>query len=272
MTQTLNRHGLLVSLLILASLWLTSCRSDLPDVPGNEFFTKEKLEKLGGLLRQKMLSQYEFLPELAPYDTAVYWYVQTLYTQATHSLHLDRQSPVYDRWQQDRDWKVFIINDDSIRHVFALPGGDLFISTGLLKSLHQEYELYALLSYEACLMNEGHLLDRLILSYNSLVIRDMIEENTDVDGLAEALPHLAYDEKTVEDVDEESLENTCATSILDPTGIAGLMTGDALEGSAWLASRPSYAGRASKITGLPGHTCGHLKSNGGYQRYVLNVL
>lgn len=265
------RPGAAIVLLCLLFSFF-GCRPDLPEVPKNESFTRERLETLGDLLRQEMLSTYQFLPEIAPFDTSVYWYVQTLYSQATYAFHLDRQSPTDNRWRQDREWKVFIIDDDNWVHVFALPGGDLFVTTGLLKSLHEEYELFALLSFEASLMHEGHLLNQLIETYNSLVISKIIDSSEGAGPVSAALPALVFAEKTVEDADEQSLDNVCATSILDPTGIAPLMEVPGFESSQWAATRPWYPGRKSKILAMPTHQCGKLKTNGGYQRFVLDRL
>ena len=83
-------------------------------------------------------------------------------------MQLDNQSPSDNRWSGD--WQIYIIDNDVEKHAFTLPGGDLFITTGMLTSFEKEYELYYLLTFEATLMHEGYLLDLLKQEYNSLTL------------------------------------------------------------------------------------------------------
>ncbi len=275
------RHCLPAGLImIILSLFLfPACQGELPEVPTNKEFTKEKLEKLGTLVQPGILRNHDFLPQVAPYDTTVYWYVQTLYNQASNVMHRDMQSAPGNRWDQNREWRVFIINNDESQHAFTLPGGDLFITTGMLKSFEKEYELYYLLTFEASLMHGGHLLNRLIFEYNSLTINNLIEGNEGaneitVDDIAEDLPHLDFDESTVREVDKYTVNSVCQTSILDPTGIGPFLLTSEFEDAEWLQTRPSYESRVNIIASLlEGRTdCGHKKGLGNYERFILNVL
>ncbi len=265
-------------MLFFASFFLASCQGDLPNVPTEQTFTKEKLEKLGSLLRNELLGQYEFLPEWAPYDTSVYWYTQTLYNQATSIMHLDKHSPVYNKWDQDRQWKVFILKNDEEHLAFTLPGGDFFISTGMLKRFKKDYELYALLSFEANLMNDGHLLVQWVREYNSLTINNLIEGNDQpnpltAEMLAQEMTSFVFEPKTVEAVDKAAIENTCSTSILSPIGLLPLISNPDFAGIRWLQTRPSYDGRKEMLSGEAEHQCQNNQLGGGnYQRFVLDIL
>ena len=264
-------------LLLALTIFLSACQDDLPEVPAKEEFTKEKLEKLGDILRPGLLTQFQFLPEMTPYDTSVYWYVQRLYDQATYTMRLDKQSPPDNRWTPGREWKVFIIKDDELRHSFALPGGDLFITTGLLKSFKKEYELFYALSFEAMLMKEGHLLNILIREYNSLTINNIIEgkqSSSDItaDILTQEFSMLSYAPETVKQVDMQTSESICNTSLFDPTGIGPFLLNQEYKDALWLQTRPSYDGRVSVLATLRDSTCGDLKGTGNYEKYVLEML
>lgn len=270
---------LLVTLFSFVFLF-SNCQDDSLQVPTKDEFTKAKLESFGKMLSNEVLADYQFLPNVAPYDTSVYWYLQTIYTQATSVMKLDKQSPVDNRWDKNRPWKIFIINDDNLKHAFTLPGGDLFISTGMLKSFEREHEIYYLLTFEAALMHEGHLLNRLIEEYNSLTINNLIEGRT-TDGqitlpeFAAELPSLVHDQKTVELTDEETVSSICGTSILESTGINPALLNPGFQNAMWLYTRPSYSNRTSKIVSLAnqnGGDCGHATGMGNYQRFVLNIL
>lgn len=230
------------------------------------------------MLRNELLEQYEILPEKTPYDTSVYWYTQTLYEQATSAMHLDKQSPIYNKWDQIRQWKVFIIKNDETHLAFTLPGGDFFITTAILKDLKNDYELYALLSFEATLMNDGLLLAQWTKAYNSLTINNLIEGNDQPNPLtagvlAQEMTSFIFDKKAVEAADEAAIENTCETSILSPVGLLPLISSTAFAESKWLQTRPSYDGRAEMLPNVAERQCQNNQlGNGNYQRFVLNIL
>ena len=119
--------GLFSSILLLALLF-NSCQGDPVELPDDDVFTKEKREQLGKMLLNDILISNDFVPQIPPYDTTVYWYVQTLYTQATSVMQIDSQSPSDNRWKGG--WEIFIIDNDDLKHTFLLPGGDIFIHGG----------------------------------------------------------------------------------------------------------------------------------------------
>ncbi|MGK0390077.1 MAG: hypothetical protein ACI94Y_002828 [Maribacter sp.] len=47
------------------------------------------------------------------------------------------------------DWEILIINDDDVKNAFTFPGGKIFITTGFLRFINSEYELFALVAHEA---------------------------------------------------------------------------------------------------------------------------
>lgn len=266
------------TLLAFTAFLFGSCQGDLPNVPTEQTFTKEKLEKLGTMLRNELLNQHEYLLELPPYDTSVYWYVQTLYGQATSTMHLDRQSPIYNKWDQGRQWKVYILKNDAERIAFTLPGGDFFISTGMLKCFKKDYELYALLSFEAALMNNGFLLAQWVKEYNSLTINNLIEGNDQpnpltAEMLAQEMTSFVFDPEAIRAIDKAAIDNTCATSILDPVGLLPFVSNADFSNAKWLQTRPSYDNRDKQLPEMADMRCQNDQhGSGNYQRFVLEVL
>lgn len=53
------------------------------------------------------------------------------------------------------DWTIDILNDDSQQTAFALPGGHIYIYTGLLKKLDTESELFYILTHEIAYSDLG---------------------------------------------------------------------------------------------------------------------
>lgn len=265
------------SLLFLAVFFISACQGDGLDLPDEQAFTKDKLETLGSMLQRELLKHQEILEETPPYDTSVYWYVQTLYQQATSIMHLDKQSPGNNRWNQQRQWKVYIIKNDSEHLAFTLPGGDFFVSTGMLKSFQKDYELFALLSFEAALMHDGHLLTQWIKEYNSLTIKNLIENNDQPNALtaellAQEMTSFVFEPEVVETVDKAAIENTCNTSILSPMGLLPYLTNADFSSKNWLKTRPSYDGRNSILPEHAEEGCAGRQQGSNYQRFVLDIL
>ncbi|MEL6862796.1 MAG: M48 family metalloprotease [Bacteroidota bacterium] len=264
--------------LLLLGLWACGDNIDPPVKPSE--LTKAKREQLGDRLRLSIATDQELfpvLPAIPPYDTSVYWYIQTLYNQVTNVMHLDKQSPVADRWDSSRKWSVTVLDKEN-RNAFILPGGHLYITTGMLKGMRDEYELYYLLAFEASVMNEKYLLNHLIANYSSTVLNSLAlaSPSTSNGAMAEFISQMELDQEEVRSLDLITAELICETSIIDPKGIIPII--EFLDLSVdWLKNRPSYGNRSEYImneinTPRQVESCGNFKSNGGYQRYVLDKL
>lgn len=266
-------------LFLLLALLLSNCQGDPVQVPTKDEFTKEKRESLGQMINKDISSNFEILENNEPFDS-LYWYVQALYNQSTRIMLLDKKSAIDNRWDTDREWKVSVINDDYSRHAFCLPGGDIFITTGMLKSFTREHELFFVFTFEATLMHEGRLLQRLIEEYNSLTINNLIEgrdtgNEITLTDMSTDLPNLIFDNNTVEFGDRNTVASICNTSILEPTGINTLLLDASFQNSEWLLTRPSYGGRPSKVSDFSNDNagnCGSSTGKGNYQKFVLDVL
>lgn len=255
-----------------------TCEDGVTIGPKPSEFTKEMREDLGDMLATAMVDSedYSILPALAPTDST-YWYIQTLYQQAISRIKADRESSELDRWDVERDWQVRILVDDDWQQAFVLPGGDLFITTGLLKSLRQEYELYYLLTFEAALMDGRYVLNRLIMEYDALTLSNLINRqfpanNVSFDIIANDFPNLDFDTDAVVSTDAITLNEICETSVFDKKGIVSII--ENVEEADWL-STTSFDGRESilgEITVQNPERCGESRTNGSYRKYVLDRL
>lgn len=263
-------------------LLAAGCQQEKFAVPAPDEFTRAQRERLGEVLAKAIASDPAtlFLPDLPPYDTSVYDFLQALYDQATLRLHLDRKSPSDNRWNQYRPWKVHVLHDDTRMRAFCLPGGALYLTTGLLRHIESEYELYYIMTFEAMLMHQGHLLRRLAQEYNSLNLLHLIEGRLAANDLpaqviAAELPLLIFNADVIRENDEATTREICRTSLFDPTGVVALIERAAWKQAEWLITRPSWTGRAPSIAdglfteGLP---CGQTRSLDMYEWKVLSRL
>ncbi|MEL6922810.1 MAG: hypothetical protein AAFO94_02100 [Bacteroidota bacterium] len=272
-----KQSSLIVSLLLLFSL---SCTRENV-LPSISEIDKAKRERIGDLIKAHIeaeSSMYDILPNHAPYDT-IYDYIQLLYNQATNAIRVDNRSPSSDRWDFDRTWQIIILQNDFDRIAFALPGGHLCISTGFLKTLEREYELFYVLAYEAAMLDKRILLNGLLAEFNSQVLLEFAtgvyapgDEKTQ--ELVASFFTLGYDEMLVAEADKAAAQIICQTSLYDRFGLLPIL--DRLNNNDhWLRTRPKYAGRSNRdnLERYPVEgRCGDLKTNGGYRKYVRDKL
>ena len=173
MRKTINVNNVLHywGFLIMLILAFSSCRKDL-SIPLSSDFTKQKREHLGDLVKVTISADpvnFPALPLSNNFDST-YWYIQKLYNQVTNAMRVDGFAPEHNRWNSIREWQVTILNQDELKTAFITPAGHLYLSTGLLKSLTKENQLYYILAFEATLMNEKFLFNRLTVSYTHLTL------------------------------------------------------------------------------------------------------
>lgn len=266
-------------LLLVCICFLPSCQKDLdpPVIPPSEF-SKLQRETLGDKVKIAIAfeeDRYPVLPNIPPYDETVYWFVQTLYDQATNTMRVDNQSPSLNRWDSNRDWEVTIL-DLPEKNAFVIPGGHLYLTTGLLKSLQTEHELYYILAFEAILMNEKYLLTRIISDFNTQILASIANGSPSPNGatsqtLADELSQLEFDTELIPEIDELAGQLICESSRMKRTGLLRILNASD-ESWIWLQTRKTFAGRDDHLIGMEIEDCGSFETNGGYQEHVLDQL
>lgn len=275
-------NSLLVVLYLIFFSFLTACQKNNVEPLKPSEFNKELRERLGDITRVAIVKDddnFKILPNVPPYDTTVYWYVQNLYDQVVNPLRIDNQSTEADRWNYDRLWRVTILDEENL-NAYAIPGGHFYITTGLLKALETEHELYYVLAFEASLMNEKLLLNRLISEYNTSKLENIInniptEDGTNPRGVALSLKDLDFNDEDVLETDFLTSDLICKTSVYDRKGIIPIL--DRLGSNSnftWLENRYfDNSTRKDLVENvINAENCGTVKTNGGYQRYILDIL
>lgn len=259
----------------------SSCREELQPAVKPSEFSKPSREQLGDRIRIAIAQNpegYPVLPKIPPYNSTVYWYIQTLYNQLNSEIRADRNSPINNRWTTARSWEITVLDTSEV-NAFIIPGGHLYITTGMLRKMEKEYELYYVLAFELSFMQEKFLINHLFSEYTTTTISELAAsgraaEDLSIDKLAEAVTNLFIEPETVRTLDEKAARLICQTSAMDRTGIIPLLN-DTDADIPWLINRSNYSGRAeyvrNSITILDAN-CGSFRSNGGFKEYVLDVL
>ncbi len=268
----------LTSLILLVSI--AGCKEPI-EPPSSESITKADREVLGkkllGLIKNRPI-EYPILANSGE-DTLAYQFVQTLYNQATAAIRLDLNSPISNRWNQDKDWEIYILDKNDVVDAFSLPGGSLFITTGFLKSIKREYELFYLLSFEANLINEKYLLNRMVSEYNTVNLLNIIDGAVESNGIAVSqvmkdATEFVFSESEVGNIDAETVPSICNTSVYRGDGIAEIIAHSTENLNYWLQKRMDYGGRGDTAIRLAEEAgnCGSLRTTGAYQEFVLDIL
>lgn len=277
------RKNYLFLTFLIGILAFSSCRKE--ELPSPSEFNKEKRELLGDLMKIAITSDVANFPILSQTgeQDSTYWYIQKLFDQAINVLKTDGQSPSDNRWDKNRKWQISILDNDIEKTAFITPGGHLYLSTGLLKSLEKEYELYYILTFEALLMHERYVLNRLINEFNTTTLNNFVvgvlppPGSPTLNDVATMLGDIVYDEEMTREIDEKTVALICKSSIFDRTGIISIMENLDPEYTKWMQTRLTYDYRNQLdfILNLPVDTsgdCGNFRSNGGYRQYVLDRL
>ena len=113
--------------------------------------------------------------------------------------------------RRDFDWDVHLIDNDDIQNSFILPGGHLYMYSGLIKYLQTESELVAVLGNEIAYADQELILIALIEAHGNVTMSNL-STGRKVPNLVEiltGLPNLVHDEKSVFDADAVSISLIC---------------------------------------------------------------
>ncbi len=236
------------SFLLLAS----ACRPTSASILSSDDFTKDKRELLGQTIVDAILQSPDRFP-LFENNTSeseiIHQHLQQLYTQASFFIQNDAFASSSNKWDITDKWEIHILQSDE-KLAFCVPGGDFFISTALLKSIEFEYELYYIMSFEIVLMNDRHLLNKLIsFAANPDQLVEIADTGQSTNGvtalmLAEALARIFVydDDNLIKTIDQETIFRICESSSIDRRGIIPLLNTLSIEDQ-WLTTRPSFSSR-----------------------------
>ena len=140
--------------------------------------------------------------------------------------------------RDDFTWKVTILHDDAIQSAFTLPGGHIYIYTGLLKFLTAEHELIAILANEIAYADKELSAIALGEEYGGVFLGDIYlgNEVKKLPEVVEEFPHLEFSEDKVFDADEYAIELICPFQY-DINGLRDILRRANLRNIEWIHSK-----------------------------------
>jgi len=112
------------------------------------------------------------------------------------------------------NWSVTIIDNDSIANSFILPGGIIYITSGLLKNyIETTGEFVSILAHEIVYADRGFVLELLETKYSPSSLLDISLGNNPVAAaeIAEFLMVTPYSEESIIEADRKTCKILCAS-------------------------------------------------------------
>ena len=109
------------------------------------------------------------------------------------------------------NWTINIVHDDNERNVFIVPGGDVYIYTGLLKFLGNNAELMGVIAHEVAYADGDWVVENLISQFEGRSLNDIINDRDQdkLEEVAEYLKIMGYDRDAVVHADTFALDLLC---------------------------------------------------------------
>ncbi len=176
-------------------------------------FSEEDQIKIGDAFKntiEQSSSEFNILDKSA-YSQA-YIYLEKLFNTMLNTAQVEHRL-VY-------NWTVHIVKDDSIKTLFFLPGGHLYIYTGLLKYVDTESQLLEIIGHEIYYSDTDLLIMKMREEFDGKIMGDILLGNQvpQMDELVAAMPSLHFDEEDVVLADSFAVAMICPF-LYEPLGI-----------------------------------------------------
>ncbi len=205
-------------LCLMALLLFSACRKEEDPVEkvDKEEFNAEERQLISNGIQQAIQADTDAFTLLDPQATGdiglVYDYLNTIYQSLVNTAFVAHRN--------DLNWTIHLLHDDQSANTFITPGGALYITTGMLKTIRTEHELINVLAHEMMYADGIVLLEKLKDQFGGDVLGDIIlgHNPPQLADIALALPEINYSEKEVLDADSYALDIIC-DFLYDPHGM-----------------------------------------------------
>jgi len=208
-----------------------------------EDFTIEDQQEIGDHLAifiERYANDFDPLDRVD--NDAVYGYLDKVLSTIVNTTMVETRN--------DFEWEVTILQDDDRYTAFAIPGGKIYIYTGLLKIISGENELFSILAHELFYVDKGGLIEEMKVEYGSLLLSEL-EQGTESVGtinIAETVPNFRYSEALVAKADKFVVETICPFQY-EARGLKSFIerASSIMDNVEWLQNRPRAEGALGLI-------------------------
>ncbi len=224
--------------LLVLSMSLSQCSCS--DVMGSVFVSEADELRLGQQFDADLRANSTEYP-LYTSDPSVGAYVQNVFDKVSAAIPSDER-PSYPLQ------KVQMIDKDSVVNAFAVPGGYIYVYTGLIRALKNENELAAVLGHEISHVTHHHYRNQLAKQYGVQTLVSLLTgTNSQVAQVAAGLAGLSFSRDDEYDADNSGT-SLIGTAGYNPLGVATFFerqgTGSTIT---ILSTHPDNADRVAKV-------------------------
>lgn len=239
----MKTYRLSIVVSFLAVLALVGCTSS--GGSGINLFSVEQDIELGKQTVQQIEADAQQFPVLSEKgNEEIYKYIRNISNTILNSGEVD--------YKDQFDWKVKIIDQDSVLNAFATPGGYIYIYTGLIKFLDSEDQLAGVMGHEIAHSARRHSTSQMTKVYGVSALSSMVTGNANpslLEQIAVSLVSLKFSRSHETDADAHSVIYLC-NSGYNASGAAGFfkkMQGASARQPAFLSTHPDPGDRVNKI-------------------------
>lgn len=234
---------------LAAAVLLTRCSCDLFGVAGALFISEEDESQLGREFNSQLTSSDSAKKEYPIYvpkthdDTVFQNYVVNLAEQVLAAVPED-EKPGY-------NFKFTLIDQDIV-NAFAVPGGYVYIYTGIIKQMKDESELAGVIGHEIAHVTQHHYRDAMAKQAGlSLLVQALVDDNSGqltqlVAGSLFQLASLKVSRGNESDADHSGTLYLAETK-RNPRGIAKFFARMTDPGAEWASTHPAPTTRVADV-------------------------
>lgn len=148
-----RRQWMLMSLLMVTMIWTSGCGTIFGRTAAAVLVPVEEENRLGQQVAQQLDQELTYHP-----DSQIQRYVRDLGTAILRNV---------DNVPQGIEFRFVVVDDPDTINAFAIPGGGIYIYSGLMKTMDNEAELAAVLSHEIAHVTRRHIAQRLVAAYGA---------------------------------------------------------------------------------------------------------
>jgi beta-barrel assembly-enhancing protease len=233
-----SRLWFMLSLMVM-SMSLSQCSCS--DVVGSMFVSEADEVRLGAQFDADLRANSAEYPL---YDGAeLTTYVQGVFDKVAAQIPAS-EKPGYPLQ------KVQLIDKPDVVNAFAVPGGYIYVYTGILKSMENESELAAVLGHEITHVTHHHYRNQLAKQYGVQTLVTMLGGSaSSVSQVAQGLMALKFSRDDEYDADKTATLMVGAAG-WNPLGVASFFSRMSSSGIDWLSTHPASSERVSEVNKL----------------------
>ncbi len=253
-----------LTLLPLLALTMSLNQCSCSDTLGSLFVTERDEQTIGAQfdaeLRTKT-SEYPLYNATTARQIQFEEYVGRVFRKVVDNVPAE-QKPSY-------DFHITII-DQNVENAFAVPGGRVYIYTGIINSMQSESELAGVLAHEIAHVTQHHYRDAMMKTAGiTLVVEALAGSDSSalkgaVKGIFTQLAALKVSRSNEDEADAYGTRYL-GYSGWDPYGIADFFSRMPSTGIAWLSTHPDPAARVQNVKDLV-----HKEGEGGEDGELLH--